>query len=213
MTMPARVADRAKATTTRDGDFIARIVNLSAAALQTGKALGGVDKFDEGGFVRSERFADWCGREPPGQSGPPLIIGRPNPLGGIADAVAEQQSELRDRGGEWQMPHASTGTNRFLDQRACLAFGLLVARPDRQPVATVVPRARSARRHSHWLLRLILQLVNDGPTFDSAIVSEVDAAGNHFVQHCHGVTRAHFAAVLTVVIEVARGHQSVLVAN
>src|SRR5688572_33341197 len=115
MTMPARVADRAKATTTRDGDFIARIVNLSAAALQTGKALCGVDKFDEGGFVRSERFADWCGREPAGQSGPAVVVvGRPNPLGGIADAVAEQQSELRDRGGEWQMPHASARANRFL---------------------------------------------------------------------------------------------------
>src|SRR5688572_11226660 len=143
MTMPARVADSVRATRTRERYFIARIVNPSAAALQTGQALCGVNQFDESRFVRGERLADRCGREPARERGPAVNVGRPNPLGGITNAVAEQQSELGDRGGKWQMPHASTGTYRLFDQRAHLALGLLVARLHGQPIPAVVHQARA----------------------------------------------------------------------
>src|SRR5688572_17892774 len=78
-----------------------RALQDSAAALQTGQALCGVNQFDESRFVRGERLADRCGREPARERGPAVNVGRPNPLGGITNAVAEQQSELGDRGGKW----------------------------------------------------------------------------------------------------------------
>jgi hypothetical protein len=73
-------------------------VNLSAAAPQTGEALSGVDEFEEGRFVRSQRLTDRCGREPARQLGPAVIVGHPSPLGGVAYAVAgseEETSELQ----------------------------------------------------------------------------------------------------------------------
>jgi hypothetical protein len=52
--MPARVADNARAAKTRDKNFIARIVNPSATALQTGESLGDVNQLGESGFVGCE---------------------------------------------------------------------------------------------------------------------------------------------------------------